>query len=134
MYQHLLGCLTLVDMSITVRLSNMTLDDQPLLPLDGMESPDPGPLPESDLPDASDTLTLSRHSGSMENTAGQSKGQLAEIRRLAEERNKAWDDARAKSRELYEAIEASGISPTKIAANAPISRGAIYSLKNQMKK
>lgn len=84
--------------------------------------------------DVSDTLTESRHSGSMENKAGQGKDQLAEIARLAEERNKAWDDARAKSRELYEAIEASGISPTKIAANAPISRGAIYSLKNQMTK
>lgn len=116
----------------------MTLDDQPLLPLGGIEPPVPEPPPSDDHTgepvSASDTLTLSRHSGSMENTAGQSKGQLAEIRRLAEERNKAWDDARAKSRELYEAIEASGISPTKIAANAPISRGAIYSLKNQMKK
>lgn len=57
---------------------------------------------------------------------------LAKITQLAQERQDAWDRAHALSMDLYEAIEASGISPTRIAAAAPISRVAIYSLKRQM--
>lgn len=58
---------------------------------------------------------------------------LKEIQRIAIERQEAWERAHDLSMELYEAIEASGISPTEIASAAPISRVGIYSLKKQMK-
>jgi len=57
---------------------------------------------------------------------------LTEIVRLAEERKRAWERAAELSMELHLAIEGSGISPTKIASVAPISRVGIYSLKKQM--
>lgn len=58
---------------------------------------------------------------------------LEEIRQLAVARQEAWERAHNLSMELYEAIESSGISPTKIAESAPISRVAIYSLRTQMR-
>lgn len=57
---------------------------------------------------------------------------IKDIQRLAIERQEAWDRARDLSMELHEAIESSGLTPTQIAAAAPISRVAIYSLRRQM--
>lgn len=57
---------------------------------------------------------------------------IRDIQRIALERQEAWEHARELSMELHEAIEASTLTPTQIAAAAPISREAIYSLKRQM--
>lgn len=74
---------------------------------------------------------------SKENTGSENQKDAAvtlkEIQELAIKRQEAWERAHELSMELHLAIEASGISPTKIAAAAPISRVAIYSLKKQMK-
>lgn len=72
---------------------------------------------------------------SNKNTGAQGSNQsvgIKEIQRLAVERQEAWERARELSMELHTAIEASGLTPTQIAAAAPISRVAIYSLKRQM--
>lgn len=63
---------------------------------------------------------------------GKKAATLQEITEIAIKRQEAWARAHELSMELHEAIESSGYSPTRIAANAPISRVAIYSLKRQM--